>query len=245
MSIGQSPANLNVTKYTGDQFSDVPCVNTTRAPTTSDINYPLFTLWRNGNKQAVAPDAEGDMWYLARFQPNGALSPLAIWTKVASATNGNIEQIVVDSGTSPVYPVLDSVTMTGTGISGSGIKTVGSSGTVSIEMNSPFNLSSFSFPMGVYSFVNANFLSNAGLTQTVTTITDGSQWIFVASTNNITADGNFTAVAAFLGTGAAATFVVQPIATSQISFANSANNVEITNVSGASRHLVVTGIRLF
>lgn len=84
MTLGQSPSYLNATKYTGDQIADVPCVSAPRAPTTSDLNYPLFTLWRNANKLAVPPDGEGDMWYLAKFTPNGANAPLAIWIKLSS-----------------------------------------------------------------------------------------------------------------------------------------------------------------
>ena len=245
MSFGQAPANLNVTKYTGDQLSDVPCVNVGRAPRTTDINYPLLTLWRNSDKLATLPDTEGDVWYLARFQPNGPLQPLAIWVKI---TSDDIEDIIVDTGTSPVFPILNAITFTGTGISGGGIQTVGSAGTVGIQMSSPFNLSSFAFPQGVYSFLDPNFLSSTGTTSTVTTITDGSQWMFFASTNAfsvVNEDPTFTAIAVFLGTSAPGIFVVQPLRTSQIAFNSGGNNVRITNTSPANRRLNVSGIRLF
>lgn len=85
MTLGLPSANSNALKYTGDQINDVPCVSAARAPTTADINYPLLTLWRNSNKLAVLPDAEGDLWYLAKFTPNGQLAPLAIWIKIIAA----------------------------------------------------------------------------------------------------------------------------------------------------------------
>lgn len=104
MSFGQSPSNLNVTKYTGDQISDVPCVNNPRAPRTTDINYPLFTLWRNSNKLAVIPDAEGDMWYLAKFTPNGSNPPSAIWIKLASGLEPSDLLTLSDNAGNTVFP---------------------------------------------------------------------------------------------------------------------------------------------
>ena len=85
MGFALPPGLENALKYTGDQISAIPGVNNPRAPTTSDRNYPLFTLWRNSNKTASLPDAEGDMWYLARFDSSGSSNPPdAIWLKVSS-----------------------------------------------------------------------------------------------------------------------------------------------------------------
>jgi len=85
MGFGLPPALSNALKYTGDQIADIPGVNFPRAPTTSDRNYPLFTLWRNSSKQATPPDYEGDMWYLARFDAT-AQPPNAIWLKLATGS---------------------------------------------------------------------------------------------------------------------------------------------------------------
>lgn len=144
MTFGLSPANLNVTKYSGDQLADTPCVSAPRAPRTSDINYPLFTLWRNADKLAVSPDSEGDMWYLARFQANGALGPLAIWVKLSSGSSGNVEKFTPSSGTTPV--IADgsgNVNMFST--TNGGLITIGGTNTINFQMQSPFSLSDFLF----------------------------------------------------------------------------------------------------
>lgn len=167
MSFGQSPANLNVTKYTGDQIADVPCVQNPRAPRVTDLNYPLFTLWRNSNKNAVLPDAEGDMWYLAKFTPNGSNPPLAIWLKLASGSFGDVSEFTPDSGTSPVVPDgAGNVNMVGT--AGGGVTTIGSLHTITYEMKSPFSLTPFEFtqqlgiqtPASVSALVPLNIANN-------------------------------------------------------------------------------------
>lgn len=104
MSFAQGPSYLNALKYTGDQLSDVPCVNYPRAPTSTDRNYPLFALWRNSNKQAILPDSEGDMWFLSRFDAT-TQPPNAIWLKVATGLGpgGNV-QTLSDNANTKVYP---------------------------------------------------------------------------------------------------------------------------------------------
>lgn len=103
MSFAQGQSYLNALKYTGDQLADVPAVNFPRAPTTSDRNYPLFTLWRNSNKEAVSPDHEGDMWYLARF--DATTNPYsAIWQKIATgATPGGTVISLSDTANTKVF----------------------------------------------------------------------------------------------------------------------------------------------
>lgn len=147
MSFGLSPSNLNVTKYTGDQIADVPCVNHPRAPTTNDRHFPLFTLWRNSNKVATLPDAEGDMWYLAKFTPNGSLPPLAIWIKIASGSGGGggpVLEFLPDSGTTPVTADVNGRVALN-GVTGGGVTTIGGTHQVVFVMNSPYSLGNFEF----------------------------------------------------------------------------------------------------
>ncbi len=104
MTFGLPGALGNALKYTGDQVADIPGVNFPRAPTTTDRNYPLFTLWRNGNKQATLPDYEGDMWYLARFDAT-VQPPNAIWHKIATGSvPGGTVISISDTANTAVFP---------------------------------------------------------------------------------------------------------------------------------------------
>lgn len=100
---GMPPKQVNGLAYTGLDLSSVPVVNVNRAPTVNDGQFPLFTFWRNSNRFAVAPDAEGDMWFYAKV--DGTVDPVQhIWLKVASGTSGPLINFDVPLGTSPVLP---------------------------------------------------------------------------------------------------------------------------------------------
>lgn len=107
MTFGQAPTFIDPTRYSGESLFTLPAVNNPRAPTTADRNYPLFTIWRNSNRNAVAPDNEGDMWLLVRF--TAPVPPLtltnAIWQKITtgSVPGGTVISISDTAGTA-VFP---------------------------------------------------------------------------------------------------------------------------------------------
>lgn len=90
MTFGQAPSFVNPANYVGDTLYTIAAVNQPRAPTISDRNYPLATLWRNNNNNAVSPDALGDIWALLRFRaPSivpGNTQPDAIWAKLVTGS---------------------------------------------------------------------------------------------------------------------------------------------------------------
>ncbi len=226
------------TKYLGIFYQNVASYTRQRDPTTSDLfpkenvgKYPIVSVWNNSTNS--------NLWILTNIVNNRAL-----WVLLASVNGGPLLQVTTDSGSSPVYPT-SSGSIGINGITNGGIASVGATNQVQLQMSSPFNLSSFAFPSGVYSFNNANFVSNAGMTQTVTSITAGSQWLFVAATNNLTADASFHAACIVLGSGPSSSYTVITLDTNNIAFSVSGNNLQIANGTGATRNLVVTGIRLF
>lgn len=118
MGFALPPAYLNATKYTGDQISDVPCVDRPRAPTVTDINYPILTMWRNGDTNAVSPNAFGDLWYLAYFIGQTGTSYLAHWIKLSGGGGGfgPLVEINVPLGVTPIQPDgIGAITFTSTG----------------------------------------------------------------------------------------------------------------------------------
>lgn len=226
------------TKYVGIFYQNVASYTRQRDPTVNDLfpkenqgKYPIVSMWSN--------NFDNKLWAMVNIVNNQAL-----WKLLATSSGGPVLQVTTDSGSSPVFPD-SSGNLNITGVTNGGVTTVGSSNTVSVQMSSPFNLSSFAFPSGVYSFQNINFISNAGLTQTVTTITADSQWLWVAATNNLTGDASFRAVAFVLGSGPSGSYNTIAVASSNIAFGTSGNNLQITNATGATRNLVVTGLRLF
>ncbi len=85
MTFGIPPRTVNPLMYAGENMSLIPAMNVPRAPRVTDVNYPLFTVWRNSNKNAVAPDAEGDLWILVRFDT--VPDPMeAVWIKMMTGT---------------------------------------------------------------------------------------------------------------------------------------------------------------
>ncbi len=116
MSFALPPKQINSLQYTGENLFTIPAVNFNRAPNGNDINYPLFTVWRNNDINAVLPDALGDAWLLVKF--NATVQPFqAVWIKFTGGA-GTIDQIDVDAhtapGTDPVVPTAGGViTVTG------------------------------------------------------------------------------------------------------------------------------------
>ncbi len=99
-SCGISPRQINGLAYTAAPFSLVPVINLQHNPTTSDRNFPLFTLARNGD----ATDADyGSIWYLQQFQGQTGGEPNAIWVQL-SGSSGPLIDFAVPAGTSPVVP---------------------------------------------------------------------------------------------------------------------------------------------
>lgn len=98
MGFALPPSYLNATKYSGDQLATVPCVNVPRAPVSTDVNYPLLTIWRNNNVSAAPPDALGDIWYLAKFV--AGTPPLADWVKLTAGGGGSTVGVETLSDTS-------------------------------------------------------------------------------------------------------------------------------------------------
>lgn len=226
------------TKYQGIFYQNVASYIRQRDPTATDLfpkenqgKYPIVSVWAN--------NVDSKLWGLVNIVSNQAL-----WVLLATDNGGPALQFTTFSGSSPVFPD-SSGNVTITGAPNAGINTIGSANTISVQMSSPFDLSSFAFPSGVYSFQNTNFISNAGQTQTVTTITANSQWLWVASTNGATADTSFRAVAFTLGSGPSGSYTTVALASSNIAFGTSVNNLQITNSTGATRNLLVTGIRLY
>jgi hypothetical protein len=147
MNVGLSPSYLNATKYTGDQFADVPCVSVGRAPTPTDINYPLLTLWINSNKQAVAPDSFGDLWYLAYFIPQNGLTILANWIKLGLGAGGPVISINLPNPISPIAPdITGNLNFTSTG------GTIAITGTSAFPNNHTVNFDLTGGSIGVDSF---------------------------------------------------------------------------------------------
>jgi hypothetical protein len=111
------PRNKNDLSYIGPPMSTMPAVEFPRAPLPSDVNYPLFTIWRNSNANAVAPDALGDFWYLAyAFFNLGAQQ--AKWLKLASGSGPSLLNFSVPLGTSPVFAnSFGNINLTSTGSS--------------------------------------------------------------------------------------------------------------------------------
>src|SRR5690348_344031 len=139
MSFGQAPQLGNALKYTGDFIADVPCVNNPRAPTITDTNYPLFTLWRNSSKSATLPDAEGDMWYLAKFFANVSTGHSdAIWLKLSTGTvPGGTVLSLSDTASTKVFPD-----------PAGNIQLVGTAGQINIVSSPGSNLHTFSLAGG-------------------------------------------------------------------------------------------------
>jgi hypothetical protein len=98
-----APRNLNNLLYAGSGIGFMPAVEFPRAPRVSDVNYPLFTIWRNSNPNAISPDAIGDMWYLAYAFFSGGTQE-AKWLKLAGANGGPLFMINVPLGSNPVTP---------------------------------------------------------------------------------------------------------------------------------------------
>lgn len=100
MTFGIAPRNINSLSYTGSGLYFVPCVEFPRTPSSNDRNYPLFTFARV-NKEAADPTKEGDLYYLARFEPNGANPPDAVWIRVTAGLGpgGNVVSLTGDDGT--------------------------------------------------------------------------------------------------------------------------------------------------
>lgn len=122
------PKQSNGLIYTGYGLNLMPAVEFPRAPRVSDVNYPLFTIWRNSNPNAVLPDAIGDMWYLAYAFFSGGTQE-AKWLKLASANSGPLFQFDIPLPTSPVFPTASGViTFTSSGgtiaISGPSLNTI-------------------------------------------------------------------------------------------------------------------------
>ena len=226
------------TKYQGIFYQNVASYIRQRDPTATDLfpkenqgKYPVVSIWAN--------NMDSKLWGLVNIVSNQAL-----WVLLATSNGGPALQFTTASGSSPVFPD-SSGSVALTGVTNGGVTTVGGANSIAVQMSSPFDLSSFAFPSGVYSFQDLNFISNAGQTQTVTTITLNSQWLFVASTNAATADTSFTAVAFILGSGPSGSYTTVAVASSNIAFGTSGNDLQITNSTGATRNLLVTGLRLF
>jgi len=226
------------TKYVGIFYQNVASYIRQRDPTVTDLfpkenqgKYPIISMWSN--------NFDNKLWAMVNIVNNQAL-----WKLLATANGGPALQFTTASGSSPVFPD-SSGSVALTGIANGGVTTVGAANSVGIQMLSPFNLSSFAFPSGVYSFNNPNFISFAGQTQTVTAITADSQWLWVAATNNLTGDASFRAVAFVLGSGPSGSYTTVAVASSNIAFGTSGDNLQITNATGATRNLVITGLRLF
>lgn len=140
---GIPPTQINSLRYTGANLSVVPVVNVNRAPTVNDGQFPLFTLWRNSDPNAVSPQAEGDLWYYARV--NSSVYPEEhIWLRIGTGSSGAVLQFNGDSGFAlPTGAGI--VSLLGQNVSGSGIQTDASGSTVSHRMLSPYTLGDFSF----------------------------------------------------------------------------------------------------
>lgn len=104
MTFALPPKFENPLKYTGDNIASIPGVNFPRAPTVSDNHYPLFTIWRNSNSNAVLPDNEGDCWLLVKYQ---AVPPNlnAIWQKISTGSiPGGTVLSLSDTANTKVFP---------------------------------------------------------------------------------------------------------------------------------------------
>lgn len=101
---GLAPRQINTLNYVGTPLSTVPVVNVPRAPTVTDGQFPLFTLWRNSNTAATFPDAEGDLWYFAKV--NASVYPAQyVWNKIATGTTPGGTMIgLTDTASTAVLP---------------------------------------------------------------------------------------------------------------------------------------------
>jgi hypothetical protein len=121
----QNPLN-----YTGFGIGSLPAVQFPRAPLPQDIDFPIFTIWRNSNPTPTPPDATGDAWLLSKF--NGAVQPYqAVWIKLSTASGGDLETLTPDSG-GAVSPVAANINVHGT----NGI-TTSNGGTAQLNINLP------------------------------------------------------------------------------------------------------------
>lgn len=141
MTFAQFPSPQDPTRYAGPTISTMPAVSEPRAPTITDRNYPLFTIWRNSNRAAVLPDNEGDAWLLVKFQsPSsipGELKPDAIWQRITTGSvPGGTVVSLSDTAATTVFP-------DGLG----NIQLVGGAG-INVVSNPPSNLLTFSLAGG-------------------------------------------------------------------------------------------------
>ena len=101
----------------------VPIKRFSREPTTSDKKYRVGQMALIGRDPSSG--AQGDLWYLARFESNGD----ATWLKL-DTPSGDTEKFIPDSGTSPVVPnASNEVIMTGS----NGMRVVGGLNTLTFE----------------------------------------------------------------------------------------------------------------
>lgn len=100
------PRNIEPLTYRGPSLYTVPCVAMNHAPTPSDKNFPLLTMSLYTNEVTDSSgNAQGDLWYLAKFIPGTPTVPLtAEWRKLSTGSSGPLLMIATPFGTSPVAP---------------------------------------------------------------------------------------------------------------------------------------------
>lgn len=104
MAFGLAPKNINSLLYAGSGLYFAPALPLNHAPTTHD-RYPIITFAINKDVPHVAGNAEGDLWYLARYQgqlhnPDG----LAIWIRLSGGSSGPILSITVPNPINEIIP---------------------------------------------------------------------------------------------------------------------------------------------
>lgn len=104
---GVPPANRNLLEYSGVKYTLVPTMTAKRAPTSTDINYPIQTIWRVGSSPTTG--TYGDEYILTKIVANAAT-----WVLLAGDSPGTVPSggtgvatltahgLMVGEGVSPV-----------------------------------------------------------------------------------------------------------------------------------------------
>lgn len=166
----------NTLSYIGPDMNIIPVKRFPRRPLATDKKYRVGQTAILGSNPSTG--VEGELWYLARFEPNGD----ATWLQLATgASSPGIDFLQTDDGAPPVGPDVNGVVgvLGGTGILTSGQDpstdvTISVDGSVVGQTITPDSGGPLSPTSGNWNIVGGNGLNTSGSGSTLTINLDGS-----------------------------------------------------------------------
>lgn len=155
MTLGLPPRNIEPSNYVGIGSNVITVITAKREPTTTDVNYPLFTEWRVGKNPTSG--VEGDFWKLLNF-----VAGSAIWEKISGATASPIQTLTPDTGADIEASAQGNVIVKGqdpASINGIETYTI-SANEMGVRMKTPF-FGNFEFTSSDSAFVETLTVSNS------------------------------------------------------------------------------------